>query len=430
MVAAALLGLASCSSAGDGDATAGPDPSTALEADAEEGDGQLVDEEGEPIGTTLPENAVIIGSVLAETGLMEPLDRPALQAARIQVDRINAAGGLLGRPVVLRQIDSSSQLNETFQAANELIDRGAFALLVTCDVEFALPALGLAIEEGLPVISPCGGDPRWGDPGQVGPTAFSLATPLDDEGAMMADRAIAEWGTTAIVVVDVTNPDAVAQCDGFVERFRSRGGSISRRVEVDLRQLALDAQEALLPEEDEDAEDAGLATLFQSVPRSPAAVAMCSAPRVGQDLLLFLRRAGVQAPVIAGSTMDGDSWIVNVEDVGAFEMLSYASVFGDDPSQAVRELFDAYQQAVGARAGQGRPVTGADAIQALATAVERAGSFESAAIVDELEAFDAVELVGGTVTFSSTSHISSRSMRVLEIVDEQPRFVTVVDPPG
>ena len=73
----ALGGLTACSSEGE---------STALEC-------------AEPI---------LIGAAMAQTGFMSPFDAPALATAQIAVDKINAAGGILGCQLVLEAVDTET----------------------------------------------------------------------------------------------------------------------------------------------------------------------------------------------------------------------------------------------------------------------------------------------------------------------------------
>ena len=83
--------------------------------------------------------------------------------------------------------------------------------------------------------------------------------------------------------------------------------------------------------------------------------------------------------------MDGDFWIGKVPGVGDFTMLSYASVYTEstDPSPEVRQVLADYLAATGHRASDGRVVTGHDAIEAYARAVERAGTPEPGAVVSD-----------------------------------------------
>lgn len=412
--------LAACSSGGtdsssDAEQSTEPDPSAAPATDeaaeqpSEDGDATTT-----PEGEFIPSEAIVIGAVIDKTGLMKPLDEPALEAARLQVARLNETGGVLGRPLVIDEFDTRSQLNQSFQAAQELIDDGADLLLVTCDFEFARPAIQVAAEAGVLVLSPCGGTAEWGDPAVAGPNVFSLAMPSEDEGRLLAEFVLDRYGELVTMIVDTTDPDAIAQCTAFEEDFRAGGGRFRGRLEVD-RETAPELQE-------------NVAALTRSSLALPDAVVLCASPLVGADVVLFLRRAGLEVPIVAGSTMDGDDWIVEVERTGEMAVLSYASVQGDDPDPAVIQLFEEYEVLLGEPPVQGRPVTGADAVEAFAVAAERAGSLDAVALAAELEKFDGEELVAGMITYTAESHISARAMRVMEIVDDEPRFAEIIRP--
>ncbi|MGZ0230381.1 MAG: ABC transporter substrate-binding protein [Acidimicrobiales bacterium] len=367
-----------------------------------------------PTPVLIPEDAIIVGAIVDKTGIMRRLDEPALEAARIQIGRVNAAGGVLGRPLVLKEFDSRSQLNASFQAAQELIEDGIELLLVTCEYQFAKPAIDIATAAGVLVLSPCGGTSEWGVPAVAGRNVFSFAMPSTLEGKLMAEFVLAEKGPLVTLIVDKQDPDAFAQCEGFQDEFVANGGSFRGRLEVTLENV-VELEEML-------------STLLRTSFSTPNAVVLCASPAVGQDVVLYLRRAGLESPIVAGSTMDGDSWIVNVERTGSMQVLSYASVYGDDPDPAIRELFAEYETLTGAAPAQGRPVTGADAIAAFALAAERAGSLDLNDLIAELEQFDAQPLVAGTITFNENSHLSTRSMRLIEIVDDQPAFERIIEP--
>ncbi|MDH3756102.1 MAG: ABC transporter substrate-binding protein, partial [Acidimicrobiia bacterium] len=325
-------------------ACASDDPTTGEPADATPGGDQVVDGEetadepgaenvdgdasSTPDADLIPDDALIIGAIIDRTGIMRTLDEPALEAARIQVARINEQGGVLGRPLVLEEFDSRSQLNASFQAAQELVDDGAELLFVTCDFEFARPAIEVAAEAGVLVLSPCGGTSAWGDPAIGGPHVFSFAMPSASEGTLMADYVLERYGSLVTMIVDATDPDAQAQCSGFEERFREQGGSFRGRLEVDI-ESAPELQE-------------NVGALVRTSFTLPSAVVLCSSPTVGKDIVLYLRRSGLESVIVAGSTMDGDDWIVDVERTGEMVVLSYASVYGDDPDPAVADLFAEY----------------------------------------------------------------------------------------
>ena len=132
------LGLAVAACGGD-DEDDGDDGAAAETSPAEEEGG------GEPI---------VIGAAVDLTNQMAPFDGPAVTAAQIQVDKINEAGGIDGRQVELRVVDHQLDPERTKSAAIELIDDGAEVLLVTCDVDYATPAVQEAITRGILAVAP------------------------------------------------------------------------------------------------------------------------------------------------------------------------------------------------------------------------------------------------------------------------------------
>ena len=82
---------------------------------------------------------IIIGAAIDLTKNMAPFDAPAIAAAQIEIKKINAAGGVLGRKFQLKVINDQLDPNRTKQAAVQLLGQGADILWVTCDVDYASP---------------------------------------------------------------------------------------------------------------------------------------------------------------------------------------------------------------------------------------------------------------------------------------------------
>src|SRR5919202_537299 len=78
---------------------------------------------------------IVIGAAIDLTKGMAPFDAPALTAAQIQIKRINAAGGVNGRPLQLKFINDQLDPAKTKQAAARLIGQKVDIGWVTCDVD-------------------------------------------------------------------------------------------------------------------------------------------------------------------------------------------------------------------------------------------------------------------------------------------------------
>ena len=104
--------------------------------------------------------------------------------------------------------------------------------------------------------------------------------------------------------------------------------------------------------------------------------------------------------------------------------VTYASVFGDDPSDDVKGLIDDLT-AAGAQPGTGGFLAGAGAIDGVAEAIRRAnGSTDGEALASQLEKFNDVETVSGNVNFSPELHtVFGREYRVIKIQDNKGKYV-------
>jgi branched-chain amino acid transport system substrate-binding protein len=341
---------------------------------------------------------LVIGAAFDLTNQMAPFDGPALAAAQIQVDKINAEGGIDGRPVELEVIDTQLDPEQTKAAAIELIeDRGAEVLLVTCDVDFATPAVQEAINRGVLAVAPCIGTDQMGPKrfGEKGKLAFSIGNAAQDEGAAMAEYAWDQGWKRAAIAKDnviVYFQDVV---EAFKKRFEELGGEIV--LEEEWTQGDGTIQNVVSSLADADVDVIATSTAFDDMPA----------------LVDGLRSLGNETPIICSWSCDGTYWVP--DDISNFYLVTYASVFGDDPSQEVRDLIQAMTDA-GQAPATGGFVTGAATIDAIKAAVEQVGSTDGEALADAFEGFQGVETVSGPISFSPQLHsVFGRPYRVIKI---------------
>ena len=127
-----------------------------------------------------------IGVVMAETGFMSPFDIPALNTMKMEVDAVNAAGGIDGTPIELNVVDTGSDLDKYASAAQQVIDAGADVIVVTCDYDVASPASLVAEAAGILNIAPCVGDTIYGPAGGL-ELGFSMGNGTPGESSVMAE---------------------------------------------------------------------------------------------------------------------------------------------------------------------------------------------------------------------------------------------------
>src|SRR5256714_14241011 len=92
---------------------------------------------------------IVIGWAFDGNGAMAPFDGPALAAAKLRVDQINAKGGVNGRKLEIRTCETQSNKADVAKAcALRLLGQKANVLFTTCDVDLAAPDVSTAIYSG------------------------------------------------------------------------------------------------------------------------------------------------------------------------------------------------------------------------------------------------------------------------------------------
>src|SRR5260221_5261591 len=134
------------------------------------------------------DNPIIIGAAIALSGLIAPYDEGPYKAMQVAIDEVNAKGGVLGRPLKLISADTKSDIAYGATAAQDVIDKGATLVVVTCDYDYGSAAANVANSKNLIAFSTCVGDPKFG-PAGIGPNAFTIATGSPGPAARMADFA-------------------------------------------------------------------------------------------------------------------------------------------------------------------------------------------------------------------------------------------------
>jgi branched-chain amino acid transport system substrate-binding protein len=359
-----------------------------------------------------PAGPITIGWAFDSRGNMAPFDNPALAAARIQVRQVNARGGVSGRR--LQIVTCDTQNNNPARAkscAANLLGRGADIVFTTCDVDFATPVVQEAINRGVLAIAPCIGTDQMGPKrfGARGRLAFSFGNVAQDEGSAMAEYAWRRgWRTAALgtntVIVYFRNV-----VTAFERRFTQLGGRIVARESYSTG--ANNVQTAVTRLNGARADVIVTSTAFGELPAFVAG----------------FRSLGNRTPIINSWAGDGTYWLPRNPQITDYYVVTYASVFGDDPSPQVRRMIGQLRRA-GAAPGTGGFVGGAAAIDGVVTAIRRAGgSTQGAALSRQLERFRRVPALGGRINFSRQLHtVFGRQYRVVRIHNNRARFVGLV----
>lgn len=352
---------------------------------------------------------IVIGAAIDLTKNMAPFDAPALEAAQIEINKINAAGGVDGRPLELKYLNDQLDPNLTKEDALKLVNEGVDIGWVTCDVDYATPAIQEFLQAKLLTISPCIGTDQMGPSrfGSAGNLAFTFGNPAQQDGAAIAEYAYSRGWHTADVVTDKLLVYFQNVCQGFTLRFEQLGGKIVDQESFTQGDGTID----------------NVATRINSKPAQ--VIAFCTS--FGTDQPSFvdsLRTLGNNTPIIDGWGSDGNYWWSKSPKITNFYFATYASALAPDPDPAVR-AFEAAMKAEGKPAQTGGFLTGADAIQAIAYAIKKAGGSTDgatlAAVLSHLTNFPAL---GGPISFTAALHSAAgRPYRIVEVNDNVAKVV-------
>jgi branched-chain amino acid transport system substrate-binding protein len=355
---------------------------------------------------------VVIGWAYDKAGQMAPFDNPALAAAKIRIKQLNAKGGAAGHKFVIKTCDTqNNNASKAKSCALDLLGQGASVLFTTCDVDYATPVVQEAIKRGKLAISTCIGTDQMGPKrfGKQGKLAFSFGNVAQDEGSAMAQYAWSRGWKSAGLATNTLLVYFKNVVQAFDKRFRQLGGKIVDRESYATGQN--NVQSAVTRLNSHKAAVYVTSTAFGELPA----------------FVSGLRSLHNNTPIINSWAGDGNYWLPKSPKVTNYYFVTYASVFGDDPSKDVRTLI-AQMKKVGSAPGTGGFLGGADTIDGLATAIKRAhGSLKGSVLAARLEKFTKVKVLGGPITFSKKFHtVFGRKYRVIKIQDNKAKLVGTV----
>ncbi len=359
---------------------------------------------------TAAKKPIIVGAAVDLTGAMKPYDSAALRAAQIQAKKTSVNG----RPFKVIVCNTQLDKDKTKACANSLIAKGAVALLVTCDVEYAAPATQEAINAGKLALGSCIGTDQQGPKrfGPKGKLAFSFGNVAQDEGAAMAEYAfkVKKW-KRAITVTDNLLVYFQTVVKAFTARYKHLGGKIVRAESFTNSAFGGPNQ---------------VPNLVNRLRNTSGAQVIVTATTFGDwpAIMQGVRSLRVKTPIMNSWAGDGTNWYPKNPKVTKYWYVTFASIFGDDPNRPVRRLFNTIKRQAGTPS-TGSFVTGATAIDALATAIRRAhGATKGSVLANQFQRFRGLRTISGKISFSPKFHtVFGRSYRVIEVENNKGKYV-------
>lgn len=364
------------------------------------------------LGWAAPQPAVaaddiVIGFSVALSGPMQAYDGDSSMMAKLFIDQTNEKGGLLGKKLRAVDADTKSDRAEGAKAGLAVVQAGAVLTFATCDYDFGAPAALAAQRAGIISAFLCAEDPKAGIKG-VGPLSFTASGAAQLQGAVAAEWAVKKGWKNAYVLLDDSIEYDKSVCAGFDWLYPKKGGTIVGRDTFKSNDASVASQVTRLANAIRD--------------KKVDAVMLCTyAP--GAGAVRQIRAAGIDVPLLNGSSMDGSYWLNAVPGLKNFYIVVQAAVEGD-PRPEVVALAEAFKAKYGRLPASQYAFPAYAFMQVWAKAVTEAGTTDPKTVVAKMETYTDVPTVLGPRSFSKNYHIQTKiPMMIEEVVDGADKVI-------
>jgi branched-chain amino acid transport system substrate-binding protein len=350
--------------------------------------------------------SIRIGVYAALTGTTATFGQSTQKGVDLAVDQANAGGGVLGKQISVRYEDDQGRPEEAQTVVTKLINQDRVVAVIGENASSRTLAAGpVAQSAKIPMITPSSTNPRVTE---VGDYIFRVCFIDPFQGLVMARFAANNLKVRNVAILqDIKNDYSVGLSEVFRNNFQKLGGKI--------------VGEQSYSEGDSDF-SAQLTSLKAS---SPEAIFI---PGYYTEVGLIARQArklGLTVPLLGADGWESPKlWEIGGESLNDCYYSNHYSL--DDPSPAiqtfVKQFKERYNETPDAVAALGY-----DAARVLISAIQRAGSLNSAALRDAIAATRDFAGVTGKITIDEKRNAVKPAV-VLKIKNGRLEYVQTIQP--
>jgi branched-chain amino acid transport system substrate-binding protein len=402
----AVTGLTGCEKKAPAPAapstTTAPATTDAAKAEATKSDAPAA----APVATAAPSgDAIVIGHYGSLTGSEATFGQSTSNGIRLAIKEANAKGGVLGRPVALKEYDTRGDAGEAKLAVERLVKSDKVtAVLGEVASKLSLAGGPVCQEAGVPMITPSSTNPKVTE---IGDYVFRVCfiDPFQGfAGAKFARETLK--AEKAAVLVDQAQAYAVQ----FELNFKAKGGEI-----VTTQNYTGGAQDFT-------------SQLTSIRAAKPDVIYIPGYYTDVGNIAIQARRLGITKPMLGGDGWDSDQLAKIAGDAieGSYYTNHYAP---DQPDAKVQDFIKAYRAEFGGATPDGLAALGYDAAKILFEAMERAKTTDGKALRDAIAATKNFGGVTGNITIDANRN-ATKSAVVVEMAGNPPAptYVTTVEP--
>jgi branched-chain amino acid transport system substrate-binding protein len=352
-----------------------------------------------------------IGQIVAVTGANAPWGIPENNALKDEVARINAAGGILGRQIKLIDYDYKGDQLEAVNCAKRLIGDGVCAIIGTCSSGPNIAMSAVTEAAGVPFIGPASTNPKVTfsqDKHMAIHTAFRACFIDSFQGPIAAMFITKDLkAKTCAILFDVGSDYSQGLEQYFREAFLRYGGTIVAREgfrsgEMDFRAV-LGKIKSFNPD-----------VIYLPTDMTQASMVLKQGRAMGLKCTFF------------GDNSHGTPDLIKLAGAAACEGFYHTDLCSqEDP--AIKGWIANYTKKYGVVPVLPNPVMAVDAMRALAAAITKAGSDDSAKIIPALEQLRDVPVLTGKLTMDPITHNPINKPCVIQMIKGgQFKFVKTI----
>lgn len=353
------------------------------------------------LGFVAAQDPIRIGLQAPLTGAWALEGEQAQNSVQVVVDQINAAGGVLGRPLEIVMGDDQGEPRQSALVAQRFVTQGVDAAIATYGSSVTEPAQLIYEDAGLLNIS-------------YGATAVSLTahgheyyfrtTSRDDsEGAFFAEFVTQTLGAERIALVHDNTTFALGLADAARES---------------LAEYAAEAEivffDAVTPGDRDFS-----AVVSRLGQQNPDAIYFTAYYPEAGLFLRQLRDAGVDATFIGGNAAVNSEFVeIAGLDVAVGTLITQEPLVADLPFERAAEFHAEYVSRHGDAPSTPWPVYAADALNVIVAAMEATGSTDSTVLAEYLHSGAEIEGITGTIAFTEAGDRASAVIRVYTVAED------------
>ena len=326
------------------------------------------------------QDTVTIGSFVSTSGSGAPFGVDQLQGMELAIRHINASGGIAGRKLVLKQLDTAYDKTQAQSVVHNFVaDKSVIGLVGPTSSAEAFAADPIAVAAKLPVLAPANG--AAGIP-QIGPYVHRIGVPEELLLPSAAKTAVKQLKLKKVAILYAQDdPFATTGFKAFQAQLKADMVDVVEVIGYDSKAVDFTAQLQRLKD------------------KNPEALFIAAKSSDGTVLLRQARQNGIMVPVVGNLSFTSPALVAAAGD--AVEGLIVAAVWDSSDASEMNQRFIAEYKKSFNRVATPLAATTYNCIYVIKEALERSKDFSREGLQKGLLAMNGFKYLGSAIEFRS-----------------------------